>query len=535
MHRAAQLSITLLLLMCCRETPASGQNRYPLLPALDALHYRIRIEISDTTSFIRARTEVRLALHSDTLQNISLDFQGLTIDSVTVDGVTAPYRQDSSRVTVHRGPPRRDNDTLLVALTYHGKPTDGLIIRLTKFGDPSAFADNWPDHAHHWFPSVDHPSDKATVELLVTAPIRFDVVGNGVLKRVTVLPGNRKLWHWSESVPIPTYCMVFGAAEFSTTYEGSVEGTPVVHYLYSRDYEKAAHDYGRTTEILRVFDELIGPYPYEKLALVESSTRYGGMENASAIFLNEHQIGNGRVLENLSAHEIAHQWFGNSVTEADWNHLWLSEGFAVYCEKLFVEATAGKEQFRRNMRYVLDGYLRYDSSATATLVPRNPVNPSMLLTPVSYEKGASVLHMLRREIGDLAFFRGIKEYFSKFRNTTALTVDFQHCMEEQAGRPLEWFFHQWTESPGYPVLDIRWSWHESSRTVRLRVVQKQTGYLFRIPLDLEAVSASSVTRESFLVRNREEVFTFPLNAKPDRLVIDPDGWTLQIVSLQPTP
>jgi aminopeptidase N len=514
---------------------SSAQDGYPRIQSLDILHYRIRITVSDTSPTIRARTEIVACVWSNTLHALPFDFCGLTVDSVSINGDAAPYRQDSAHVVVSLPPVRHREDTLVIALTYHGQPLDGLNIRPTKFGDPSVFADNWPDRARYWFPAVDHPYDKATVECIVTAPLRFDVVGNGRLQQVVVLPENRKLWHWSETVSIPTYCMVFGAAEFSTTYEGSVKGTPIFHYLYTRDREKASRDYGRTAEILTVFNRLIGPYPYEKLALVESSTMYGGMENASAIFLDEHAIGKGRNLEGLSAHEIAHQWFGNSVTEADWNHLWLSEGFAEYFEKLFVEATAGKEIFRSAMRSAQNAYLKYDSAGTATLVPQTAVPPHDFLTPVPYQKGASVLHMLRHEMGDSAFFRGIRDYVARFRNRTVLTGDFQDAMEKQDGRSLEWFFHQWTASPGFPVLEIQWSWDEGGGTVRLHVAQKQHGILFRIPLDVETAGKYSTARTTFSLRKREESLTIPLPAKPERITIDPDGWMLQVVHVRSTP
>jgi aminopeptidase N len=535
MHLRKYHLLTTLAVAVSLGPPASAQDGYPRILSLDVLHYGIRIAVSDTSPVIRARTEIVGLIQSNTLHALPLDFCGLTIDSASVNGDAVTYRQDSAHVVVNLPPIRHREDTLVIALTYHGQPRDGLYIRPTKFGDPSVFADNWPDRARCWFPAVDHPYDKATVECFVTAPLRFDVVGNGRLQEAVILPGNRKLWHWSETVPIPTYCMVFGAAEFSSTYEGSVEGTPVFHYLYTRDREKARREYGRTSEILALFNRLIGPYPYEKLALVESSTMYGGMENASAIFLDEHAIGKGRNLEGLSAHEIAHQWFGNSVTEADWNHLWLSEGFAEYFEKLFVEATAGKESFRSAMRAVQNTYLKYDSAGNSTLVPPSAIHPRDFLTPVPYQKGASVLHMLRHEMGDSAFFRGIRDYAARFRNRTVLTRDFQEAMERQAGRSLDGFFHQWTASPGFPVIDIQWSWEEGNRTVRLRVSQKQNGSPFRIPLEVEVTGKSATSRRTFQLRKREGSFAIPLPARPERLTVDPDGWMLQIVHVHATP
>ncbi|MBO0799030.1 MAG: M1 family peptidase, partial [Blastocatellia bacterium] len=249
--------------------------------------------------------------------------------------------------------------------------------------------------------------------------------------------------------------------------------------------------------------ELIGPYPYEKLALVQSSTRYGGMENASSIFLAENAFG-----ELLNAHEIAHQWFGDSVTEADWHHLWLSEGFATYFANLFAERFEGRDKFVRLMLKDKEDYLKQYAND-----PRPVYDPSItdlikLLNANNYQKGAWVLHMLRGLLGDEKFFAGIRAYYRTYRDRNALTEDLQHVMEFHFGQPLGWFFKQWIYEPGYPRLDAVWHWDENAKDLTLRIEQTQAQTVFRLPLEIEFRYDKNAQREKIDVGERSQNFTF---------------------------
>ena len=522
---------TLALLACVPPVSLLADGGIYSSPVIDVLHYRISVECDGSDSSISARTELLLRSLTDALTEIRLDFSGLTVDSVTIDSETASFHRDPEILAISLPSTRQVNDTMICAVSYHGRPGAGLSLATTKFGDPSAFADNWPDLAHTWFPCVDHPSDKATVEFLITTQSRFDVVSNGLLEEVTTLPGERKRWHWRESAPIPTYSMVFGAAEFSVQFQGSVTCIPVSHYYYYRDRQSASGDYGQTLEILRFFSGMIGPYPYPKLAVIESSTRFGGMENAGTIFLNEHRIGEGQNLEALCAHEIAHQWFGNSVTPGDWPHLWLSEGFAEYFEKLYSEHIRGREAALQEMRTVQDAYLQFDRDGTARLIPVGPAHPRDLLNAVAYKKGASILHMLRFELGDSLFAAGMRAYYAAHKNGNAITADFQTHMESTAGHSLGTFFHQWTTFPGYPRFAVRPSWEENEKTLVVTIEQTQPGPLFSIPLELLAITDTGEYRSRLLVGSRTDVIRIQLPKRPDRILVDPDSWILKTVAV----
>jgi aminopeptidase N len=282
------------------------------------------------------------------------------------------------------------------------------------------------------------------------------------------------------------------------------------------------------------FTVLVGPFPYAKLANVQSSTRFGGMENASAIFYSERALASGRDIEGTVSHEIAHQWFGDAVTEAEWHHLWLSEGFATYFGNQFFEAADGAAEFRRRMARAGAEYLESD------VVDRPIVDPAeddlfALLNANNYEKGGWVLHMLRGILGDDAFFRGIREYYRRFANSTALTGDLRDVMEEVSGRELGWFFDQWVLRPGYPVLDVTHTPPDEDgvTTVRIEQVQDPAWPTFRIPLVVEVRAGGGVTRRDVVLEARMEEIRLELAAPIERVVVDPDGWVLKRVVDRP--
>ncbi len=519
-------------LLLCLSAHAPARDDYPRRPELDALQYRIRLGLSAAGDEIKAETEIVFALRAAGVREVALDLAGLTVDGVTENGRAAKFQRDANRLRVVLGGTYRAGDLLTLAVKYHGAPSDGLYFKRNKFGDRTVFADNWPDRARHWFPSIDHPYDKARVEFFITAPALYDVVANGRLVETTSRQDGSRLTHWRTDVPVPVYCMVFGATEFSVVDAGGWNGTRLLHYLYPKDRDRGLADHGRALRMLAFYTELVGPYPYEKLALVQSSTRFGGMENSSNIFFDEHAYDGSGGLEGTVAHEIAHQWFGDSVTEADWHHVWLSEGFANYFGALFFEHADGRDKF---VRLMLKEKERYTSDSEA--VARPIYDPEVkvlfnLLNRNSYQKGGWVLHMLRRVMGDEKFFAGVADYYRTYRDSNALTEDFRRVMELHAGRPLDWFFQQWIYEPGFPAYDAAWRWDESAKRLRLRVRQTQAGVPFRMPLDVEFRSGDASRRQTIEVSGREQTFDFPFERRPEAVALDPDEWVLKSLTLR---
>lgn len=520
----------------------------PYAPGVDVLRYDVELGVSDQATWFAGRADIRVrATAADAV--LPLDFTGLAIEAVEIDGRAADASYGNGVLSVSLSSVAAGAETT-VSVTYRGTPDDGLFLGPHVHGAPSAFADNWPNRTRFWLPTVDHPSDKALVRFTVHAPAAWQVVANGYLTAEpsatpTTAPGPadgpRRTWIWDTVRPIPTYTMVVGAAEMvvesvgraacgrapaSQEADGCVD---VTWWAFPEDVGNARAVFRRAADMTDYYSDLIGPFPYEKLANVQSGTRFGGMENSSAIFYTGQGLATGGLSEGTVAHEIAHQWFGDSATEARWSHLWLSEGFATYFGALYFEHADGVEDFRRRMEDNRRTYL--ESSDVDRPVVQRYDQLFDLLNRNSYQKGGWVLHMLRGVMGDEAFFSGIRAYYAAHEHGTALTADLQAAMEAAHGQSLEWFFRQWVFEPGYPQFEVtqRWSEGEGAVEVTIRQTQKAAWPRFRVPTTVRAVSADGalVNEVDVVLEGAETTVRIPAGRRPDRVVLDPDGWVLR--------
>ena len=519
--------------------------RLPYAPGLDVLHYDFEVALTEGGESFLGRAQVRLALAEPLPDAIVLDLTGLAVDAVRIDGRDVEFELSSGRLRIPR--PARAGE-FAVDIRYHGTPDDGLILQNTLHGQPAVFADNWPNRARFWLPTLDHPSDKATVRFTVHAPAAWQVVANGrLVQEPFVTRGNalgegtnRLTWIWETGVPISPYNMVIGATEFVVESVGTAacgrapvtaraDGcVDVTYWVFAPDVENAARKFARAAEMVDFFSRTIGPFPFEKMANVQSATRFGGMENASAIFYSEQSVANNPD-DGVVSHEIAHQWFGDAVTEASWSHLWLSEGFATYFGALFFEEVEGVEDFRERMEGSRQSYL--ESDVTGQAVVHTERSLFDLLNRNNYAKGGWVLHMLRGLLGDEIFFDGIREYYRRYLHQTALTEDFQAVMAEVSGQSLDWFFRQWLLEPGYPMLRISHEWNEPAGEIVLTVEQVQdTAWpIFRFQTEVEMELSTGTTRTPVEISGRRTVVRIEATENPQAVRFDPDGWVLKDV------
>lgn len=494
---------------------------------IDVQHYRFHLQLSDETDKIKGEATVQLRLLSpatsfelDLVQRNAFE-KGMKADSVK-GALVAGFQQAADKLIVRLK--SKPDSVFSIVVYYSGIPADGLIIGKNKYGERTFFADNWPNRARHWLPCHDVPHDKATVEFIVTAPAHYQVVSNGLQMEETNLSKATTRTHWKETIPLPTKVMVIGAARFAVARVDSGYHLPVTAWVYPQDREKGFYDYALSTSILQFFSDYIGPYPFQKLANVQSKTIFGGMENASTIFYAESSVTGNRKSEPLLAHEIAHQWFGNMATEKNFAHLWLSEGFATYLTDVYLESKYGREELQERLKEEREQVKNFVRTARKPVVDTGAALHSFddlmqLLNANSYQKGAWVLHMLRKEVGDAAFQKIIQSYYQQYKGGNAGSPDFQKVAENVSGKKLDTFFQQWLYQPGLPRLRVKWRFDGDK--IRLQVQQLQQP-LFQFPLEVAFSGADGrQTIHQVRVSGAVSDFSIPAHQKPVQVVLDP--------------
>jgi aminopeptidase N len=496
---------------------------------IDVLDYKFRIELNDTTDRIAAVSQITATVKKASSE-IQIDLIGKTSDKgmqvteVKQKNATLKFSHQNNKVSIMFPKPLSPGEQILFSIFYNGVPADGLIISKNKFGDRTFFADNWPNRGRNWLAIIDHPADKASVEWEVLAPLHYEVIANGVRVEETFLNKKQKLTRYTEDAPISTKVMVVGAARFAVEQAGVVNGIPVETWVYPQQRKEGFSDFAVGTKILDFFQNHVGPYSYKKLANVQSKTTFGGLENASAIFYNESLVTGTGQYEMTVAHEIAHQWFGDSASELDWPHVWLSEGFATYFAILFAEFTYGEDRRRQEMFNDRTQVLSYYKKDPTPIVKTSEPDPMKLLTANSYQKAGWFLHMLRREVGDQAFWKGVRSYYREFKDGNALTEDFQRNMETASGKDLKAMFQQWLYKAGQPVIEVGWAYDESAKVLKLDVKQLQKEGAFQFPLEIGVFSAESAIPAVHTVYINKEMQTadIKMGSKPSKIALDPN-------------
>ncbi|MGE3277360.1 MAG: M1 family metallopeptidase [Vicinamibacterales bacterium] len=528
-----------LLVALCAAVPLHADT-YPKNPRVDVVNYQFALELQDQTDAIAGTADITVRFVADGETSLRLDLidkdpatgKGMTVQGVGLDGATLPFTHRDDVLTIELPRAFRAGERLTVQVRYAGEPATGLKIAPNRHGDRTFFSDNWPNKARNWLPTVDHPYDKATSDMIVTAPAYYQVVSNGRLVEETDLPDGRRLTHWREGVPIAPWLYALGVARFAVEHVGTFDGKPVQTWVYAQDRDAGFHDFAvPTRDVLEFYSDRIGPFAYEKLANVQSNSVSGGMEAASSIFYSEGSVTGDRSIRwrNVVIHEIAHQWFGNAVTESDWDDVWLSEGFATYFTLLYIEHAYGRDEFLAGLEDSRQRVLAFDREhPDYRVVHDNLDDMSQVTTGQTYQKGGWVLHMLRGMMGDEAFWQGVRTYYREHFNGSASTDDFRDAMERASGRDLRGFFDQWLTRGGVVRLDGGWSYDEAARQVVVRLTQRDAARLYTMPLQIGVYAAGSRVPaiETVQLADASHEFRIGADAKPERVVLDPNHLVL---------
>ncbi len=521
---------------------SAAADSYPRQTGIDAIHYQFRLTLSDDSDAIAGEATITVKFLADKLGDIQLDLtsisggKGMSVTSVR-RGAAADTPGPASDALIHTHEKNRLRLVLPTAsragqeftftVRYRGVPAAGLLHGQNIHGERTIFANNWPNEIRNWLPMIDHPYDKATGELIVTAPHHYQVVSNGTLVEEIDLPKGLRRTHWKQSVPIASWLYTLGVARFSAHHAGVVQGVPLQTWVFPQDRDAGLQLFEDTSRrAMNFFATQIGPYPYEKLANIQATGFSGGTEYATAIFYGEKGVNTGR---GPVVHEIAHQWWGNSVTERDWDDVWLSEGFATYFTLLFTEHDEGRDAFVDGLKRSRASIIQAEQKMPDTpVIHRNLSDMGRVLNTFVYQKGGWFLHMLRGEVGTEKFWQAIREYYRRYRDANASTAELRAVFEQVHGRPLDALFSQWLTRPGVPKIEGSWRYVPSKRAVEVALTQTQTPDPYRLAVEIGVVTqlgdVPRVERMEFAGRTATKSIT--VDAEPASVTIDPNTWLL---------
>ena len=521
---------------------------YPRNYNLDIIHYKFELNLSDATDEINGTATISILFKTSDTKEVRLDLinkseqklgKGMIVESVSYQDKKVDFIHKNDALFIQLTTAPSKGEAITFKIQYKGIPAGGLKIGPTKYGDRSFFNENWPNNARHWLPCVDHPYDKATSEFIVKAPSKYKVVSNGLLLEESNLDHDIKLTHWKQSVPVSSWLFVLGVAEFAVQYVSTFNGKSIETWVYPKDRDNGFHDFAKPTkQVLEFYSDYVGPYAYEKLANIQSPSVSGGMETSSAIFYAENLV-NGKAdnrLRNVVIHEIAHQWFGNAITETTWDDAWLSEGFATFFTLLFQENAYGHDEYiagLKNAKTAVYNYAKKDS--TFSIIADRSAETGPVTSSITYQKGAWVLHMLRELIGHDNFRKGIQTYYAKYINANATTADFINEMEIASKKDLKIFFKQWLNQPDNLKLTSSWHYDKKSKQIILKLKQVQSsGYIFEFPLEVEIFDSTKNTSEliKLNINSKETNFPIKCNGNPTSVRLDPKTNLLAEITIQ---
>ena len=516
----------------------------------DVKHIKVELAVDTANHKVSGVVTHTISPLHPFLTQVELDCgPDLKIRNVTAGAGAAPctFKVANGTLLIELGKSYKPGELLDLAVEYSGKPMRGLYFVDPDPGDPKKVRSFWTqgesEDTRCWLPCYDYPNERATSEIIITVPKPLFVLSNGALLERHD-SSETTTYHWKMEVPHVSYLISLAGADFAV-YHDRVGNLPLDYYVAKGVDEATAHRFmGHTPKMIRFFGEKTGlPYPYNKYAQVcVPDFIAGGMENITATTMTDSALVDEiAALESdndgLVAHELAHQWFGDYVTNKDWSHIWLNEGFATYFASLFAEEDQGDDAFRLEMHNAAAGYQGGDWYSRRALVEERYRSSDDMFDGVTYSKGACVLHALRGLLGDAAWWKGIKGYITAHKLDIVETDNFRRAMEAASGQDLKWFFDQWVYKAGHPELKVRWHYENADKTARVHVQQTQAlddqTPLFRLPTTLEITERTGEARVvPVLIDGQSHEFVIPCAARPVMVEIDPRGWLLKDIKFE---
>ena len=421
----------------------------PYIPELgntgyDVQRYTIQLTLDPAVEHVEGATAIEAVSTLQGLSELSLDFVGFDIGAVTVNGLASGFAREGKKLIVTLPEPLAADSSFTLLISYRGHPVfepSSYIQFVDHLGlhypdGESIFAIAEPDGARYWFPANDHPRDKAAFRFELLVPDGLVAIANGQLleESPAALPNGDlgKLFVWEHNFPMAPYLALVVVGAYERLDGRTPNGIPLRHYVAPDLKEEVLEATGEAEQALDWMTGLFGPYPFETFGYVTAPVPGGSMETQTMVLLSDGMIG-----KKTAVHELAHMWFGDWVSLDSWSEMWRNEGFATYIQMMWENRNDPEE-------------LELQMAAVSSIVEGNdkhyPLNqppPEYLFELNVYFEGATVAHALRQEMGDEAFFKGLRNYFARFGGGTASDAQFKTVMEEAAGVPLDAFFAEW--------------------------------------------------------------------------------------------
>ena len=493
----------------------------------DARHYDLQLTVDPAAHTLEGTATLTVECLATT-GILEVDLVGLDVDQVTVGGQAASFVQTGTGLEVDGS--FSTGDVLDVAITYGGVPELAHDSLGFNFTPAVAFTFTEPDGSAYWFPCFDDPSDKATVRLAITAPDDLQVAGNGLKTGESMLPGGWKQTVWEHDYLTAPYLVAVAISDY-VVLEDEVDGLPLIHWVYPHREEEAAADFAMHRDMVPMYEEIFGiDYPFDKYgaAMVPMG---GAMEHQTCTAMGEGLVDGYGTYGLVFAHELAHHWWGNLVTCATWDDIWLNEGFATYSEALAVEYIYGEDYYTQYVEGLAEAYIAWNE--WEGVFPLS--DPDYMWGGTVYDKGGVVVHMLRMRMGDDAFSDAILDYADRYEFAAATTDDLQDLLQEHTEVDLELFFDQWVHQAGHPefALGVRTTEFDAG-TVQVDVgVEQRQSWDGMWQVSLPILLGGDAAPLDLLIDEEHELFSFCRDEAPSGYEVDPEYEVLKVLNVIP--
>ena len=536
-----RLFLGLLLAAVLLVAPARSDEPFARSRDYDLQHSRIVLKFDVDQKKLIGDVTHSLSILKNT-NRLWFDSVGLTIQSVLVNKSAAKFETRDDKLIIPLASSAKPGDKFEVEIKYEGKTSKGAYFILPDKDYPERPKQIWTqgesEDTRYYLPTYDYPNDRLTTETILTVPAQWITVANGRLVSVKDAGNGLKTWTWQESLPSSTYLITVVAGEFDEVKD-TWRGKPVTYYAPKGRGDRLKINYGRTPQMIEYFTKTLGvDYPWEKYAqaMVDDFVA-GGMENSSATTNTSSSLVHPALApeyttgqDPLISHELGHQWFGDLVTCKDWGNIWLNEGFATFMETMWSEHYFPKDQSEYERWSSIQEWFEQTSLWAKPLV-RHDFDDSSEFDGNAYGKGGLVLYMLRHQIGEDAFYRGLKHYLEANRGKNVVTADLVKAIEEETHTNVDPFFTEWVYGAGAPKFDLAYTYDDAKHQLVLKVKQTQKVEgrvgIFRVPVEVEVTTASGAKTYPITVSKPEEAFALPAESAPAMVLFDKGGHVLK--------